>query len=124
MKYWLLALLFISQANNCFAENVDVQGVSIVNLIANPKSFDGKFIQTNGYILIHGDGPTKGYWLSLFKEFDIYSSIKIDVPEDAPLRRWVQSEKFYTVSGIFNSCHSLACTPIISFDENRPYMIR
>lgn len=123
MKAIFFALLSCF-ASHSLANTQSVEGVSIVNLIANPKDFEHKPIQTNGYVLIHGEGPTQGYWLSLFMEFDPYSSIKIDVPEDSPLRKWVQDGKFYTISGIFKNCDSLSCRPTIIFDKERPYMIR
>lgn len=115
MKKLLIAFIlsltcFKSAASQCGSDKVYC-GISIINLLANPEQFDGKNIRVKGYFKIYGEGPYYGYWIGLFREFDIPSSIQIRIPDDYPQKNWVKDGEFYSISGEFKNCRTLNCRP-------------
>jgi hypothetical protein len=104
----LIILLIVSI--NILAQNnpldiykkVEIKGVSLVELLITPDKVNKKHIKTFGYIIHIKDGVYGGYWISLYaEEFDMFSSIKLNLEESAPQKNWLTSKQFVSVTGYF-----------------------
>jgi hypothetical protein len=83
-------------------KQIEIKGVSLVELLVNPDKTNKKYIKTFGYMIHVKDGIYGGYWVSLYsEEFDRFSSIKVNLKDNAPQKAWLKNKQFISIIGYF-----------------------
>jgi hypothetical protein len=97
----IILLLF-----NCFVQPVVASepiDVSLVQLIANPKDYDGKVVRVTGFVTIEFEGNAVYLHQEDFKHNITKNGLWIDVPDDM-LKRYAEFDKKYVVlEGTFSA---------------------
>ena len=98
IAFLLLALLCsVSQPSHA------AESVSLIQLIANPNDYDGKFVSVIGFVSLEFEGKAVYLHQDDYKHGIWKNGLWIDVTDDILRKRRTFDQKYVLVEGMFNA---------------------
>jgi hypothetical protein len=96
-------LLFFALASSSRAEDLRDDSVSLIQLIANPASFDGKRVRLTGYVMLEADNRAVYLHESDAKYGIARNALWLDVPLGGESHRVQLHGRYALIEGTFNA---------------------